>query len=172
MQEDRDYYDDAEKVYPEATVLVQEGWSLVPSVSRLLAEDTQALSEPIIKRVETKVYDHRMETETFPPSTFSKQYMIDLMGTTPLIRNVVLAGHLHHGKTSFAQLLLEQTHNQLPGGKHGARFTDTRFDEQARGISLKVVSLLSLISFPWDRRLTISPLQSHSFYLILGKSHF
>lgn len=36
--------------------------------------------------------------------------MTDLMDNTELIRNVALIGHLHHGKTSFVDCLVEQTH--------------------------------------------------------------
>lgn len=32
------------------------------------------------------------------------------MENTSLIRNVALIGHLHHGKTSFVDCLIEQTH--------------------------------------------------------------
>lgn len=131
LQEDREYYEDAEKVFPEAQVLVQE-------------EDTQALTEPIIKKIQKREYDHRMDSEQFPPSTFQKQYMLDLMKTPLLVRNVVLAGHLHHGKTALSQMLIEQTHKDLPPQKHNARFTDIRFDEQARGISIKA-SPMSLV---------------------------
>ena len=39
--------------------------------------------------------------------------MADLMDNSELIRNVALAGHLHHGKTSFVDCLIEQTHPGL-----------------------------------------------------------
>lgn len=32
------------------------------------------------------------------------------MDCPALIRNIALCGHLHHGKTSLADLLIEQTH--------------------------------------------------------------
>ena len=35
------------------------------------------------------------------------------MDNPDLIRNVVLCGHLHHGKTSFVDCLIEQTHPEL-----------------------------------------------------------
>lgn len=37
-------------------------------------------------------------------------FMKGLMENTSLIRNVALIGHLHHGKTSFVDCLIEQTH--------------------------------------------------------------
>ena len=39
--------------------------------------------------------------------------MTDLMDSTELIRNVALIGHLHHGKTTFVDCLVEQTHPEL-----------------------------------------------------------
>lgn len=39
--------------------------------------------------------------------------MADLMDTPDLIRNVTLCGHLHHGKTSFVDCLVAQTHPDL-----------------------------------------------------------
>lgn len=45
------------------------------------------------------------------------------------IRNVAVVGHLHSGKTALVDLLL-----RLP---HGTRYTDTRLDEQQRGVSVR-----------------------------------
>ncbi len=39
--------------------------------------------------------------------------MTDLMDSTELIRNVALVGHLHHGKTTFVDSIVEQTHPEL-----------------------------------------------------------
>ena len=39
--------------------------------------------------------------------------MTDLMDSTELIRNVALVGHLHHGKTTFVDCIVEQTHPEL-----------------------------------------------------------
>lgn len=55
-----------------------------------------------------------------------------------------MAGHLHHGKTTLMDMLVEQTHllgqpNKI--GEKQMKFTDTRFDEQARNISIKMMPL-------------------------------
>lgn len=64
--------------------------------------------------------------------------MADLMDTPPLIRNVALVGHLHHGKTTFVDCLVRQTHPQFDQGDEKAlRYTDTLFTEQERGCSMK-----------------------------------
>ena len=39
--------------------------------------------------------------------------MTDLMDNTDLIRNVALVGHLHDGKTTFIDRIVEQTHPEL-----------------------------------------------------------
>jgi len=131
LHEDKKVYPDAEDVFPEAQVLVQE-------------EDTQALTEPLVKPIRMKTHDHRMSAEEFPPTTFNKEFLATLMSAPDLIRNVALVGQLHHGKTGFAQLLIDQTHEHLANVNKNAKFTDTRFDEEARGLSIKA-SPLSLV---------------------------
>lgn len=39
--------------------------------------------------------------------------MINLMDYPDLIRNVAIVGHLHHGKTTFMDMLIQQTHPKL-----------------------------------------------------------
>ena len=36
--------------------------------------------------------------------------MIDLMAYPSMIRNVMVAGHIHHGKTSLLDMLVFETH--------------------------------------------------------------
>jgi len=131
LPEDKKYYPDAEEVYPDAQVIVQE-------------EDTQPLSEPIVKPLKKKVFGHYWKSEDFPPTTFSKEFMFGLSENSDLIRCIALVGHLHHGKTSFAQMLFDQTHESLADLHKNVRWTDTRFDEQQRGVSIKS-SPLSLV---------------------------
>lgn len=95
-------------MFPDAEVLVQE-------------EDTQALSEPIVKSVKVKEYDRRLKTEEFPPTSFTKEFLVGLMKLPDLIRNVAIAGHLHHGKTSFVQMLVDQTHENLSNIRKNVR---------------------------------------------------
>lgn len=37
-------------------------------------------------------------------------FMIDLMAYPEMIRNVMVAGHIHHGKTSLMDMLVYETH--------------------------------------------------------------
>ena len=45
--------------------------------------------------------------------TYSVEYLADLMDVPELIRNVAFVGQLHHGKTLFTDMLLEQTHPDI-----------------------------------------------------------
>ena len=145
LHEDKKYYPDASEVFGDAEVTVQE-------------EDTQPITEPIIKPVQHKVFEHTFTTAGFPPTEYSKEcvflffhstrrvhysetlfnrFMVGMMTAPQLIRNVALVGHLHHGKTIFIDMLVHQTHTNRFNLHKQERFTDMRFDEQDRLISVK-----------------------------------
>ena len=128
--EDKQYYPDAEEVYGAGTeTMVQE-------------EDTQPLEQPIVAPV--KVLKHELLETELPHLTFSREFAVGLMDAPALVRNVAFIGHLHHGKTSFMDLLVSQTHtaissNGLAGWdlEKSVRYTDYRRDEQDRGLTVK-----------------------------------
>ncbi|XP_022313833.2 116 kDa U5 small nuclear ribonucleoprotein component-like isoform X2 [Crassostrea virginica] len=124
LHEDKKYYPTAEEVYgPEVETIVQE-------------EDTQPLTEPIIAPVKKKKF--AMTEQDLPATTYNMEFLADLMDTPELIRNVTLCGHLHHGKTSFVDCLIEQTHPEIYSKDDtDIRYTDTLFTEQERGVSIK-----------------------------------
>ncbi|KAI1292799.1 U5 small nuclear ribonucleoprotein component [Halotydeus destructor] len=124
LHEDKKYYPTAEEVYgPDVETIIQE-------------EDTQALTQPIIAPVNIKKFAHY--SQELPTTTYSLEFMTDLMDNTNLIRNVAFVGHLHHGKTSFTDCLVEQTHPEVSQGEgKSCEFTDTLYTEQARGVSIK-----------------------------------
>jgi U5 small nuclear ribonucleoprotein component len=146
LHEDKQYYPDAEEVYPEAETTVQD-------------EDTQPLDKPIIAPVRTKNFDH--VEKKMPVNPYSAQYLHQLSGNPALVRNIVLAGHLHHGKTSIMDMLVRETHNfgnatQQSGsikheferkwaGAEDLRYTDTRYDEQKRKLSIKGIPMSLLM---------------------------
>ncbi|XP_053210387.1 116 kDa U5 small nuclear ribonucleoprotein component-like [Panonychus citri] len=125
LHEDKKYYPSAEQIYgPDVETLVQE-------------EDAQALTVPIIAPVKTSTFSHQIQE--VPQTTYDLQFMTDTLMVTPtLIRNVALIGHLHHGKSTFVDCLVEQSHVDL-GQKDGKsyRYTDTLYTEQERGVSIK-----------------------------------
>jgi len=67
--------------------------------------------------------------------------MEGVMTSPSLIRNVALVGHLHHGKTYFMDMLIQETHASRANVQKNERFTDMRFDEQERHLSMKTKPL-------------------------------
>jgi len=122
LHEDKKYYPTAEEVYPDTETLIQ-------------VEDTQLLSEPIIAPVKQRAFE--IQEKKIPAVTFTKEFLTWLMESPVLIRNVALIGQLHHGKTSFMDMLVHQTHYKNWNVRKEQRYTDTRPDEQSRGISIK-----------------------------------
>ena len=131
LHEDKQYYPTAQQIYgPDVETLVQE-------------EDTQTLQQPIVQPVEHKKFT--VEEEDLPPVNFDRGFLTDLMSFPEQIRNIALCGHLHHGKTSFMDTLVQQTHDtsKFLEGKTGKardeqlRYTDTHILERERGLSIK-----------------------------------
>ncbi|OEH79453.1 u5 small nuclear protein [Cyclospora cayetanensis] len=159
----KQYYPTASEVYPEAETLVQE-------------EDLQPITEPIIAT--TKLSDFDLLESELPETTFSFDYLAGLMHSPQCVRNICLLGHLHSGKTTFVDMLVEETHpNRLPPGlslltqhveaphankRHKTyfrRYTDTRTDEQKRGLSIKATPIsLVLRTSHHHRSRTLAPL--------------
>ncbi|KAH8381536.1 hypothetical protein KR093_007472 [Drosophila rubida] len=124
LHEDKRYYPSAVEVYgPDVETIVQE-------------EDAQPLDKPLIEPV--KKLKFQIKEQDLPETTYDMEFMADLMDTPPLIRNVALIGHLHHGKTTFVDCLIRQTHPQFENmEERSLRYTDTLFTEQERGCSIK-----------------------------------
>lgn len=96
LHEDKKYYASAKEVYgEEVEALVQE-------------EDAQPLTQPIVEPVKVRRYN--IEEKGLPKTRFERQFMMSLMQFPHMVRNVVVAGHLHHGKTSLLDMLVQQTH--------------------------------------------------------------
>ncbi|KAJ2796363.1 hypothetical protein H4R21_004746, partial [Coemansia helicoidea] len=97
LHEDKQYYPDAEDVFgPDVEVLVQE-------------EDTQALTVPIVAPAATRRFEVAAEQD-LPDTTYAKEFLVDLLGCPEMVRNIAVAGHLHHGKTALVDVLVAATH--------------------------------------------------------------
>lgn len=130
LHEDKKYYPTAEEVYGADVE------------SLVMDEDAQPLEVPIVAPVKAK----KIETlEAEPLKTrYTNEFLATLMSNPELVRNVALVGHLHHGKTTVVDMLVEQTHDlqrEYRLNQKQLRFTDTRLDEQARGISIKAMPM-------------------------------
>ncbi|EEY17627.1 116 kDa U5 small nuclear ribonucleoprotein component [Verticillium alfalfae VaMs.102] len=131
LHEDKQYYPTAQQVYgDEVEILVRE-------------EDEQLLTEPIVAPVEQKKFN--IEEADLPPVFFDRSFMTDLMNFPEQTRNIALAGHLHHGKTAFMDMLVLETHDitdrlERRVGKNRdeqLRYTDVHTLERERGLSVK-----------------------------------
>lgn len=146
LAEDKKYYPSAEEVYGEGTETLVEN------------EDAQPLEKPIIAPVKVKNIEAvgqrlvggsvgaQVQAQQAEASMkCSEEFLVGLLGESRhLGRNVCVAGHLHHGKTTLFDMLLEQSHDVdyewLTNDKQ-LKYTDTRLDEQARGMSLKAMPM-------------------------------
>ncbi len=126
LHEDKKYYPSASEVFgPEVETLVEE-------------EDAQPLTQPIVEPVKKNKFRHR--EQQLPETTYDAEFLADLMDNANLVRNVSLVGHLHHGKSSFVDCLMQQTHPELRvKDDKPIRYTDTLFTEQERGVSIKAM---------------------------------
>ncbi|KDD73724.1 hypothetical protein H632_c1892p1, partial [Helicosporidium sp. ATCC 50920] len=99
LHEDKKYYPSAEEVYGRDTeTLVQE-------------EDAQPLEVPIVAPVKVshiEVSTPHIALEETP--LYTPAYLRSLHASPELARCVLVAGHLHHGKTSLVDLLVRHTH--------------------------------------------------------------
>lgn len=131
LHEDKQYYPTAQQIYGEDVD------------TRVEEEDAQSLTQPIIAPIEHKKFN--IEETDLPPVFFEREFMMDLLNYPEHIRNVALAGHLHHGKTSFMDMLVMETHDiaekldKRSGRKRDEklRYTDVHTLERERGISIK-----------------------------------
>jgi len=126
LHEDKRYYPAALEVFgPEVETIVQE-------------EDTQPLDKPLVAPIKKKKF--QLKEQDLPETVYSMEFLADMMDNPNLIRNVALVGHLHHGKTTFVDCLIRQTH---PGFRsteeRNLRYTDTLFTEQERGVGIKAI---------------------------------
>lgn len=142
LGEDKKYYPTAEEVYGADTETLVEN------------EDAQPLEQPIIAPIKVKNIEASGQRlaggsvgaqvsaqDAEVSMKVSEEFLLGLARETRRMgRNVCVAGQLHHGKTTLFDMLLEQSHDVkyewLLNDKQ-LKYTDTRMDEQARGISLK-----------------------------------
>ncbi|KAH6656933.1 P-loop containing nucleoside triphosphate hydrolase protein [Truncatella angustata] len=157
LHEDKQYYPTAQQVYGEdVETMVQE-------------EDAQPLTQPIIAPPDTRKFT--IEEADLPPVFYDRGFMTDLMNYPAQIRNVAIAGHLHHGKTAFMDMLVLETHDiqgrleKRTGKKRDEqlRYTDISVIERERGVSIKAA--------PMSLVLQSTKGKSHLFNLIDTPGH-
>lgn len=75
--------------------------------------------------------------------------VIRLMDKQPNIRNMSVIAHVDHGKSTLTDTLVVKA-GSLSAEKSGSRFTDTRADEQERGITIKSTAISMQFSLKED----------------------
>ena len=133
--------------YPSASETFGEGVR-----SAVLDEDAMDLETPIVEPIVTKskhVDDGSSEDYKF---AYADEFLTAIISneTTRTRRGIALVGHLHHGKTSFIDCLLEPTLVKGFGPKasledQGLKFTDTLLSEQERQMSLVSTPITMLL---------------------------
>lgn len=134
LHEDKRYYPAALEVFgPDVETIVQE-------------EDAQPLTVPLVAPVKKTRF--QIAEQALPRTTYSVEYLADMMDTPDLVRNVALVGHLHHGKTTLVDCLVRHTHPGLidAAEEKNLRYTDMLFTEQERGVSIKATPVTLLLN--------------------------
>lgn len=132
LAEDKKYYPTAEEVFGEGVEAL------------VMDEDEQPLEQPIIQPIRTVRFEVRDNSAPPAATHVSTEFLLGLASNPSLVRHVALVGHLQHGKTTFMDMLVEQTHEIStfdPESERHVRYTDTRIDEQERRISIKAVPM-------------------------------
>ena len=85
LHEDKIFYPESNEIFPNAENIVME-------------EDAQPITQPIIAPIQTKKFD--IYEKEIPELNFSIDYLNNLINNPKLIRNISIAGGLHHGTSS------------------------------------------------------------------------
>lgn len=86
--------------------------------------------------------------------------MADLMNHPDLIRNIAIVGHLHHGKTSFVDMLISETHDMPINVEQPERYTDTHILERERGVSIKTMPMSLVLQDLKDKSYLVNMLDT------------
>lgn len=86
--------------------------------------------------------------------------MADLMNHPDLIRNIAIVGHLHHGKTSFVDMLISETHDMPINVEQPERYTDTHILERERGVSIKSMPMSLVLQDLKDKSYLVNMLDT------------
>ena len=95
LHEDKKYYPTAMEVYgEEVETTVQD-------------EDTMPITQGVVAAIKAKNFD--IVEKKQPTHVYSQEFLVSMMKHPNLVRNVAVIGHLHHGKTTFVDMLVDQT---------------------------------------------------------------
>lgn len=138
LQEDKRHYSTMSQTFgSEVETMVQ-------------THDTQSINEPLVKPKVDKFF--QIEESKLPQTTYSKQYLTQLLSIPPKTRNVSFIGSLNSGKTTLLDSLILETHPKLRASTIKAnqqhkrlRYTDNTKLEIERGLTLKTKQMSLLL---------------------------
>jgi 116 kDa U5 small nuclear ribonucleoprotein component len=146
LHEDKVHYPSANEVYGDEVR------------TAVLDEDAMDLNVPLVEPVTTKTNRAKGDGDNDEPDDFiySDNYLTALFGneTTRVRRGFALVGHLHAGKTTFVDMLLETTKRQRWGDARtsldaqdggGPRYADRMESEQLRQMSLVSTPITTIL---------------------------
>jgi 116 kDa U5 small nuclear ribonucleoprotein component len=143
LHEDKEHYQSAEQVYGEDVR------------TAVLDEDAMEIDTPLVEPVKNKS-DRAHDSVASEDWIYTEDYLTTVLlsnDTTRTRRGVALVGHMHHGKTSLIDFLLELTLRKSWGPKAsldvnqggGPRYTDIHKSEQERQMSLVSTPITTLL---------------------------
>lgn len=125
--------------YPSTLEVFGEGVETI-----VATEDARSINQPTVQPSITKTFE--IEEKGLPDTTYSKQYLRELLSIPSKVRNVALLGAIHSGKTSILDMFIEATHKSKTKGRKPLRYTDTNELEVKRGISIKSTTMSLLLT--------------------------
>lgn len=128
LADDKQVYPKASQVFgPDTEAMVEE-------------EDTQRMSEPLVAPKRSRVTVLNESGDSRPRPKYDYEYFAAaILPNSSLCRNVAVIGNLHHGKTTFCDMLFRSSH-EMPWDERTdepPRYMDSRLDEQKLQMSVK-----------------------------------
>lgn len=126
---------DDKQIYPKASEVFGPGTEALVE-----EEDTQRLSEPLVAPKRNRVTVLQESDDSRPRPNYDYEYFASaILSNSSLCRNVAIIGNLHHGKTTFCDMLFRCSH-EMPWDERTdepLRYMDSRLDEQKLQMSVK-----------------------------------
>lgn len=121
------------------------------------------MHQPLVENAKPiNTFGNLTQSQVFP-TTYDRDYMIQLSHIPERIRNVCIVGPLHSGKTSLMDLLVLEGHSSLNSLKRSVlqgweplKYMDTFKQEIERGISIKLNGFTTLVTDLNDKSIVLN----------------
>lgn len=130
-------------------------------------ENEQDISQPLVETVKSaNTLGNITQFQVFP-TTYDREYMLQLSHIPEKIRNVSIVGPLHSGKTTLMDLIVLESHSDLNNLKRSIlqgweplKYLDTFTQEIERGITIKLNGLTTLVQDLNDKSIILNILDA------------